>query len=184
MRTIFIISALLINLTVTGQNKPFVDSLISPNFAIIELDTSFWGKLFENHSKTNLNQDELRKLDSILNICINDNNNDGQGPGIIGKHIGNSNFVKQYIPSINKKGEKIVWVNCLCYGSVIDVKRLTKKEIRKNKKLGIRPKQEIVSIDYSWKQKFIIVADGGGCFFNVKINLSTLSYFDLYVNGI
>ena len=92
--------------------------------------------MFRNHSKTNLNQNELRKVDSILNICINENNNDGQDSKIIGMYIGNYNFIKQYIPLINEKGEKIVWVHCFCYWSVIETKRLTKKQIRKNKKLS------------------------------------------------
>jgi hypothetical protein len=66
-----------------------------------------------------------------------------------------SEYVKQCVAVKDSDNNIIVWVNLLCG-----------KE--------------------SWGNAFhdiIEVKDGGDCFFNLKINLNTLQYFDLFVNG-
>ena len=58
------------------------------------------------------------------------------------------------MPTINSKGEKEVWVNCFCG-----------------------------QWDKSSRTNPVIVMDGGNCFFNLKINLTTGQYYELIVNG-
>ncbi|WP_214225651.1 hypothetical protein [Pedobacter sp. B4-66] len=65
-------------------------------------------------------------------------------------------YKRQYIVLVNKKGQKEVWINCLC----------------------------AISDNDDWKTKKIVVYDGGKCYFNLKINLSEKIYFDFQVNGI
>lgn len=65
------------------------------------------------------------------------------------------NYRKQLIAVTNKTGEKEVWVNCFC--NTWDNDR--------------------------WKTEMMLVADGGNCYFNFKINLTTKKYYDLGVNG-
>lgn len=60
----------------------------------------------------------------------------------------------QYVPILNKDNQKEVWVNCFCQ-----------------------------TMDIDWKSKVVYVMDGGTCYFNVRINLTKGSYFNLYVNG-
>lgn len=61
---------------------------------------------------------------------------------------------RQYIAVINDKGVREVWVNCFC-------------------KVW----------DSNWKKEIIMAEDGGVCYFNVKINLTTEKHYDLMVNG-
>ena len=35
----------------------------------------------------------------------------------------------------------------------------------------------------NWRKEIVSVKDGGHCFFNFKIDLKTLTFFDLFVNG-
>lgn len=65
------------------------------------------------------------------------------------------NYRTQLIAVRNKNGEKEVWVNSFCeiWG-------------------GERWKTQIMSVD-----------DGGSCYFNFKINLTTKKYYNLEVNG-
>ena len=63
-------------------------------------------------------------------------------------------YKRQYMPIINKYGEKEVWVNCFCEHWNWDLKT--------------RP---------------VEVRDGGNCFFNLKINLSKNIYYNLMING-
>ena len=64
-------------------------------------------------------------------------------------------YYKQLIAVTNAKGEKEVWVNCFC----------TAAEKR------------------YWHTGVVMVLDGGPCFFNVKINLSTKTVMSWAVNG-
>lgn len=66
-------------------------------------------------------------------------------------------YKRQYVVYINLKGEKEVYVNCFCSGYDNE-------------------------FNY-WKKSLVQVLDGGECFFNVMINLTTHKYGHLYVNG-
>lgn len=65
-------------------------------------------------------------------------------------------YYKQCIISYNKEGEKIVWVNC----------------VRKN-----------IGYENEWNKAIIEVEDGGDYYFNLKININTKTYYEMYVNG-
>lgn len=72
------------------------------------------------------------------------------------QRIENENYKVQLIAVINEKGEKEVWVNGFCstFG------------------------------DENWRKSTLVVNDGGSCYFNLKINLTTKRCYDLGVNGI
>ena len=63
-------------------------------------------------------------------------------------------YRKQFVPVINRKGEKEVWVNCLCDDD-----------------------------DDDWKKGIIMVDDGGNCYFNLKINLTKKTFSQIMING-
>ncbi|MBD1364041.1 hypothetical protein IDJ77_09495 [Mucilaginibacter sp. ZT4R22] len=65
-------------------------------------------------------------------------------------------YYKQIIAVTNANGQKEVWVNCFC----------TPYEKR------------------HWRKGVVLVLDGGPCFFNIKINLSTTTVMSLAVNGV
>lgn len=65
-----------------------------------------------------------------------------------------SDYKRQYIASIDAKGNRNVWVNCFCeYGGL------------------------------NWKTQEISISDGGKCFFNLMVNLDNKTYYQLVVNG-
>ena len=65
-----------------------------------------------------------------------------------------SSYKIQIVPIINNKGQKEVWLNCFCDDE-----------------------------GDLWRKEIIEVDDGGNCFFNVKINLTLKTFYDLAVNG-
>lgn len=104
-----------------------------------------------------LTQKELKIIDSLLIVCIANHNNslakeDKEQWSI---DLTKDDYKKQLVAITNKKGQKEVWVNCLC------------------KVFSDR-----------WKTRIPIVSDGGSCYFNFKINLTTKKYYDFAVNGI
>jgi hypothetical protein len=134
--------------------------------AVLPFDTTHhW--IFKDSKPTNLTNDDLQKIETILIKCINDYNPDQekQFKEINDKHpeykLNKKNFIielarykRQYIATTNSKGEKEVWVNCFCD-----------------------------TWDTDWKRSLIFVHDGGNCYFNLKINLTTGTYYELMVNG-
>ncbi|MDP4218675.1 MAG: hypothetical protein Q8927_20955 [Bacteroidota bacterium] len=64
-------------------------------------------------------------------------------------------YMRQYIAIFNARGQKIVWVNLFCTDD-----------------------------GFNWHKQVYMVEDGGGCYFNLKINLATRKVYDLMVNGI
>lgn len=147
----------------TQKNIYTVDTLV---IAILPSDTTR-DKIFKNSKPTDLASDDLIKIETILNKCINDYNpkQENRFNKVNEKHpeykldkkhftLDLKDYKRQYVAVINSKGEKEVWVNCFC------------KTYKPN-----------------WKEETVVVKDGGNCYFNVKINLTTGQYYELIVNG-
>ncbi|WP_310554382.1 hypothetical protein [Flavobacterium sp.] len=125
---------------------------------IIALDTTIALMPFEkdnygvlkNNKSTKLNYKELQMVTELLSKCIKQRNSEFT----LKNNIELKKYYKQYVATINSKGEKEVWVNCFCY-----------------------------LWDTEWRKNLIRVADGGKCYFNVKINLSRQIYYELIING-
>lgn len=127
----------------------------SASFAILplpELDTVKWK--VKNITATNLTEEEFKKTEAILNAAI----------ASIGKRSPESdwllNYRRQYIPYINEKGEKLVWVSCFC--GYFDMFKSWKTEIADTDP----------------------VLDGGACFIHVTINLTQNSFTNLQTHGL
>jgi hypothetical protein len=134
--------------------------------AILPFDKTLYG-FFKHNNLTGLTNDDLLKIESILNQCVNDYNPDQERQF---KEISNKNpeykldkkdfiidltrYKRQYVATINSKGEKEVWINCFCN-----------------------------THNLNWRTEKIVVKDGGNCYFNLKINLTTGQYYELMVNG-
>jgi hypothetical protein len=125
--------------------------------AILELKYRLpW--VFDSTCKsTKLTQKDLGVIEGFLIKSVNDFN-DWQ----VKNNLSNSwkidlksqDYKKQIIAVTNKKGEKEVWINCFCSDHHPD-----------------------------WKVDPVGVSDGGTCYFNFKINLTTNTYYDFRVNG-
>ena len=146
-----------------NQNTYNIDTSV---VAVLSFDTiRNW--VFNDSKPTDLTNIDLLKIETILNQCINDYNPDQerQFKEIYDKHpeykLDKKNFIidltrykRQYVAVINSKGEKEVWVNCFCGAG-----------------------------NQNWKKNLIFVRDGGNCYFNLKINLTTGQHYELRVNG-
>ena len=107
---------------------------------------------------TNLSTREIDQIENIMDKEIAKTNKEyKKSQHTKFNYVGNPRkYYKQVISVINEKGEKVVWVNCLC----------------------------TVSNEPDWKTRLIGVLDGGSCYFNCKINLTTNKFYDLIINGV
>jgi hypothetical protein len=115
------------------------------------------GYPFDNlsYSPATLTAEELEQLEKSLIKAVTDYNN-SLSPGHEEYKIDlkGKEYKKQLVVVINSKAEKEVWVNCFC-----------------DKR------------DESWRTEFVVVHDGGPCYFNFKLNLATNEVYDFSVNG-
>jgi len=157
----------------TNSNKNIENNQVekikidSSKITIFPFDTAYhW--IFKNAKFTELTEQDLKTIEKVLNEFIKDYNHEQELHyyEISREHpeynlileqfvIELDNYNRQYVPVINDKGEKEVWINCFCE-----------------------------TWDSDWKNEIIEVDDGGNCFFNLKINLTKEKYYDLMVNGV
>lgn len=159
--------------TITNEKNEITKSqrfnVDTSTIAIIKLDntTNNTFKLFKTVTETELTSEDIEKIEFILLDFLNDYNpkqervyNDiiekNPNSKIDKRHfiIDLGRYKRQYYATTNEKGEKEIWVNCFCD-----------------------------TWDKNWKEDLIFVFDGGNCYFNLKINLTTKEYYDVMVNG-
>jgi len=122
--------------------------------AIIPFRQSMEWLFDENYKSCSLTKTDIIEIENLLDECITDYNNKFSEDKSQDKLI-KENYKRQYVAAINKKGEKEIWINCLC-------------QTESNR----------------WKKSVILVADGGSCYFNLKVNLTKKKYYNLIVNGL
>ena len=142
------------------------DTIDTSKYAVLKFDTSdTW--LFENAKPSDLTQNEIEEIESILKQHIQSYNPKQQleFDSISKAHpeynlkvdnfiINLSTYKRQYFPVVNSAGQKEVWVNCFCN-----------------------------DFDKNWRSNMLIVQDGGNCYFSLTINLVTKKISRFIVNG-
>jgi len=159
IKILTIITCLLITVRASGQisiNNTNTLDLDTSNTVIIK-EVPFDRPFDSTFTEATLTQVELKIVDSILKAAVVDYNKSLEQENKNYRiDTQKRKYLKQLVVATNPKGEKEVWVNCLCYTGQIE--------------------------DTWWKEQIISVFDGGSCFFNLKINLSTKKYYDFRVN--
>jgi hypothetical protein len=112
--------------------------------------------LFKDATTMKLTNEDLNKIEQLLSDCINKHNVKQDSTKLFSEYIDLKKYRRQYVPFMNSTGERKVYINCFC-----------------NSDWGF---------DY-WKKKLVEVDDGGGCFFQLFINLTTLKCEHFSTNG-
>ena len=113
-----------------GGRYPKFDSVSASDLSIVEIDTVF-SSLKRAIQVYNLSA--RNKIFTIRDLRV---------------------YKFQFIPVLNVKGEKIVWINAFCD-----------------------------AFENDWKKDIVLVMDGGNCYFTARINLATERVFALGTNG-
>jgi hypothetical protein len=120
------------------------------------VNKTLYGELNNSNTPFTLTQEDISELENIFLQSVTKFDSSIVGTGKQASYIDLNkwDYKRQYICYKNKKGEKIVYVNCFCTADNLD-----------------------------WHKYMVSIDDGGRCFFALKINLSTKTYFDFIVNG-
>ncbi len=138
----------------TSCSKMLSTASLKPNETIIEADKRMEWAFGKNYKNWTPEASDIETAEKILKDCF-----EKQKMATRNELLNRvpDDYNMQFVGAINENGEKIIWINSFC-------------------------KEEESSFK-EWKTKIFSVADGGNCFFNVKINISKNTYFDLMVNG-
>ncbi len=128
-------------------------------------ETSF---IYKNGRPAQLNTEDILAIEHILSESIDKYNSEQEGEmkriaeNYKNSEVNRDDFIidlkkykRQYITYFNIEGEKEVWVNCFC-----------------------SPPGPY------WRKELFLVDDGGNCYFNITINLTTKRPADLSANGV
>ncbi|TQD34036.1 hypothetical protein [Haloflavibacter putidus] len=124
--------------------------------------------IFENAKPTNLTEREMEEIEPILIKAIAEHNenqrkylldHNEQHPEYQWTETGfeiqiEKDYYRQYVPVIDKNGDKVIWINFLC------------------------------NYDESYETEIPLIQDGGNCYFNLKINLTKKTYYELGINSV
>lgn len=150
-----------------SEAKQVVFPLATSKYTILPFNESN-KYLFKDGKETTLSEEELILLEELFQKK-RERHNFGQARALAKRNIGNpenalkktgfeletKGFKRQYLPVINKKDEKEVWINFFCNDN---------------------------GANY-WREKALIVKDGDNCYYNCIINLTTKEVYDLHING-
>lgn len=140
---------------------------VDPKIAIlVNTEHNDWLRIKYGFKSWNPTGSDLNLVEKILDKAIEDKEFDFlKCP--IKKNF--ENYYRQYVPYINKNGERIIEINAFC-------------EIFKippNPENGITEWTEM-----DWKNEYVMVSDGGNCYWQITINIDTKEFNNLMVNGI
>lgn len=125
--------------------------IVADNYVVIEYDARFRDYDFKNARPAALGKDEIGEVESLLKKAVDEYNARQKSKDQI---INLAEYKRQFVPFVNEKGEKEIWVNCFCSENFDD-----------------------------WRTRVVAVEDGGKCFFNLRVNLTAKKYGNLNVNG-
>ena len=131
-------------------------SFDTSNIAIISFDKSlYW--LFDSTCKpSSLTHSDIAEIEQLFDKSVDHYNSKVKEADkqYFAIDLTKWRYKRQYVSAVNKSGQKEVYINCFC------------------DTLGNNCKKSLMQVD-----------DGGNCFFNFKINLTTKKYYDFFVKG-
>ncbi len=127
---------------------------LKPNQAIVPATENMIWAFGRNYKKYDPTMEDIVTAESVLEAMFTKEASGTYNPFFKRKL---EDYNRQFVGGEMESGDKIIWVNCFCSSESENMK--------------------------NWKKEIILVADGGNCFFNVKINLKNKAYYDLLVNG-
>ena len=142
-----------VNLTPGNQTGKTIPDL-KDNQTVIPASSKMEFAFGRNYKQYEATQEDIDLAEKLLKECYTKEVSGTYNP-FFGRKL--EQYNRQFVPAEMEGGDKMIWINCFINSDA---------EIQKR-----------------WKTDIIYVADGGNAFFNVKVNLTRGTYYDLMVNG-
>jgi len=134
-------------------------------YAVVRFEPSLHYMFDKTSKNLRLSDLDFKAIQELLERGVGDYNiyvsKDTLYKGIKKRWLDLSDYKRQLIAVTNNKGEKEIFVSCICASAIPDLY-----------KSGI-----------NWRKEYFRVNDGGPCYFRVFLNLTTGQYHNFQVNG-
>ena len=158
----------IIDYKISDENVANKQEVTTDKIATILLnsDRDKWLEKKYGYKQWNPTEKDLKIIQNVLDDAIKNNEFD-----FLKKPIRQSinKYYRQYIPYVNINGERIIEINAFC-----EILKLPPNPKSKN--------QEWTEMD--WKKQYVMVDDGGNCYWRIQINIDTKEYYNLMINGV
>ena len=155
-----------------GGRLDAIDHVLSPpqpkedtsNFSVIRFSKSNHFMFDKSYKPTSLSKTEIQALQMLLEKFVAEHNAFLKMDTTLNSldlNLDLRQYKRQFIPALNQKGEKEVFVTCIC---LEDIPGLIRSKI-------------------NWRKDVFKMNDGGKCYFLLFINLNTKQYRNFTVNG-
>ena len=154
--------------SVSTNNINFLTFLNDTSNYVIFEPQKIDSRIFDStHKSTSLSTIEIDSLNSMLSKIISNYNyvlKTRTNPKLTTKteQIDLNNYKKQFLPSLNKAGEKIVYVYCICANEV----------------------PNLYNLHIDWKKDVFFPNSNNKCRFFLYLNLKTKEYYQFRIKGI
>jgi hypothetical protein len=140
----------------TKDDKPKKDNTyeLKPYQAIVPAVENMNWAFGKNYKPWKPGPNDIETGERLLKECF-DKESSGTANPFSGRKL--EDYNRQFIGAVIEGGNRVILVNCFC--------RSEEKTLKE------------------WKEKMVLVADGGNCFFYLKVNIDTGRYYGLMVNG-
>lgn len=140
----------------TNNDKPPKDNSyeLKSYQAIVPAGANMNWAFGKNYKPWSPEPGDIEIAERLLKECF-----DKERSGTVNPFFGKSleDYNRQFAGAVIEGGNRVILVNCFC--------RSQEKTLDK------------------WREQLVLVADGGNCFFHLKVNLDTGRYYGLMVNG-
>ena len=153
--------------SLVGQSAVYAQVPDANFYAVIRY-TGMYDPIPDAIAPATLDSNEIALLHKLYTVCIEQYNRkmDTAYTSEQKAHPGEKKFhalidptqrhFKQFMAVTDKKGDKIVWVNCLCHLPL--------------------------SYQKIWRKGVAYAPGSGDCYFNFKVNMRTQQYYDMQIN--
>lgn len=155
----------------TDESKPNVlpNQFDTSMIALLPIDEN--ANWFKSNQAFQLTRDDFTIIDSLLKACIETSNTNQKDTTHQpwNNYIHLDQYKRQYVAFL-VNGERKLFINCL-HSSFVDRVAINDN----HQKSGF--------LGFDWRKQMVNVDGGGRNFFSVFINLTTKSYYDLWINA-
>ncbi|HET8839309.1 MAG TPA: hypothetical protein VFM82_09995 [Flavobacteriaceae bacterium] len=121
---------------------------------------------YNNYKHWNPDKDDFQILREVVNKAIQNKEFDFLKKPIL-KSV--KTYYRQYIPYIDENGERIIKINAFCL-----IPEIAPDPDNKDNEWT----------KMNWKKEIVIIAGGGSCYWQMKINIDKKEYFNFMTNPI
>ena len=140
------------------RNNSNVGKIGNSDYYILKFEPNEKYPIFNNSKPTELTHEEILETEKIIKPQIEKTTSEYRAETNNKYPESEYQYDRQYIAAINENGEKLIWINFFCEKTLAEFYNLRKERTN--------------------------TADGGKCFFQLKVNLTKKTIIGYKFNGI